>query len=93
TNSSRARVGGIVGQMEYANSFVKKAYAKGSISAPKNLNSEIGGIVGIIAGASNSIIDDVVSAVSVPNGRKVYHSVTDTSSQVGKIYTVEEEAT
>ncbi|HEM3165060.1 TPA: G5 domain-containing protein [Streptococcus suis 92-1191] len=93
TNSSRARVGGIVGQMEHANSFVKKAYAKGSISAPKNLNSEIGGIVGIIAGASNSIIDDVVSAVSVPNGRKVYHSVTDTSSQVGKIYTVEEEAT
>ncbi|HEL2737895.1 TPA: G5 domain-containing protein [Streptococcus suis] len=93
TNSSRARVGGIVGQMEYANSFVKKAYAKGSISAPKNLNSEIGGIVGIIAGASNSLIDDVVSAVSVPNGRKVYHSVTDTSSQVGKIYTVEEEAT
>ncbi|HFU4450703.1 TPA: ZmpA/ZmpB/ZmpC family metallo-endopeptidase [Streptococcus suis] len=93
TNSSRARVGGIVGQMEYANSFVKKAYAKGSISAPKNLNSEIGGIVGIIAGASNSIIDDVVSAVSVPNGRKVYHSVTDTSNQVGKIYTVEEEAT
>ncbi|WP_185731029.1 ZmpA/ZmpB/ZmpC family metallo-endopeptidase [Streptococcus suis] len=93
TNSSRARVGGIVGQMEHANSFVKKAYAKGSISAPKNLNSEIGGIVGIIAGASNSIIDDVVSAVSAPNGRKVYHSVTDTSSQVGKIYTVEEVAT
>ncbi|HEM3702871.1 TPA: G5 domain-containing protein [Streptococcus suis] len=93
TNSSRARVGGIVGQMEYANSFVKKAYAKGSISAPKNLNSEIGGIVGIIAGASNSIIDDVISAVSVPNGRKVYHSVTDQSSQLGRIYVVDEEAT
>ncbi|HEM5089142.1 TPA: G5 domain-containing protein [Streptococcus suis] len=92
SNSERARIGGIVGQMEGANASVRKAYAKGMISAPKTINSEIGGIVGTIVGSSNSIIEDVISAVNVPNGRKVYHSVTDEKLQVGKNYAVTGEA-
>ncbi|MHC3511208.1 ZmpA/ZmpB/ZmpC family metallo-endopeptidase [Streptococcus suis] len=92
SNSERARIGGIVGQMEGANASVRKAYAKGMISAPKTINSEIGGIVGTIVGSNNSIIEDVISAVNVPNGRKVYHSVTDEKLQVGKNYAVIGEA-
>ncbi|HEM5327132.1 TPA: G5 domain-containing protein [Streptococcus suis] len=92
SNSERARIGGIVGQMEGVNASVRKAYAKGMISAPKTINSEIGGIVGTIVGSHNSIIEDVISAVNVPNGRKVYHSVTDEKLQVGKNYAVTGEA-
>ncbi|HEM5209299.1 TPA: G5 domain-containing protein [Streptococcus suis] len=92
SNSERARVGGIVGQMEGVNASVRKAYAKGMISAPKTINSEIGGIVGTIVGSHNSIIEDVISAINVPNGRKVYHSVTDEKLQVGKNYAVTGEA-
>ncbi|MFM0772714.1 ZmpA/ZmpB/ZmpC family metallo-endopeptidase [Streptococcus suis] len=92
SNSERARIGGIVGQMEGANASVRKAYAKGMISAPKTMNSEIGGIVGTIVGSNNSIIEDVISAVNVPNGRKVYHYVTDEKLQVGKNYAVIGEA-
>ncbi|HEM6286050.1 TPA: G5 domain-containing protein [Streptococcus suis] len=92
SNSERARIGGIVGQMEGANASVRKAYAKGMISAPKTINSEIGGIVGTIVGSHNSIIEDVISAINVPNGRKVYHSVTDEKLQVGKNYAVTGEA-
>ncbi|HFI0237705.1 TPA: ZmpA/ZmpB/ZmpC family metallo-endopeptidase, partial [Streptococcus suis] len=92
SNSERARIGGIVGQMEGTNASVRKAYAKGMISAPKTINSEIGGIVGTIVGSNNSIIEDVISAVNVPNGRKVYHSVTDEKLQVGKNYAVIGEA-
>ncbi|MBY5000283.1 ZmpA/ZmpB/ZmpC family metallo-endopeptidase [Streptococcus suis] len=92
SNSERARIGGIVGQMEGVNASVRKAYAKGMISAPKTINSEIGGIVGTIVGSHNSIIEDVISAINVPNGRKVYHSVTDEKLQVGKNYAVTGEA-
>ncbi|HEL2050975.1 TPA: G5 domain-containing protein [Streptococcus suis] len=92
SNSERARIGGIVGQMEGANASVRKAYAKGMISAPKTINSEIGGIVGTIVGSQNSVIEDVISAINVPNGRKVYHSVTDEKLQVGKNYAVTGEA-
>ncbi|TII00742.1 YSIRK-type signal peptide-containing protein [Streptococcus suis] len=92
TNSSRAKVGGIVGQMENTGSYIKKAYAQGMISAQKNIDSEAGGIVGMIAGTADSIIDDVISAVSVPNGGKVYQYVSDPAIQVKKIYVVDNEA-
>ncbi|HFI0467176.1 TPA: ZmpA/ZmpB/ZmpC family metallo-endopeptidase [Streptococcus suis] len=92
TNSSRAKVGGIVGQMENTGSYIKKAYAQGMISAQKNIDSEAGGIVGMIAGTADSMIDDVISAVSVPNGGKVYQYVSDPAIQVKKIYVVDNEA-
>ncbi len=92
TNSNRSRVGGIVGQMDSPDSYVRQAFATGSISAPKTDNSDLGGIVGTIIGTNNSLIEDVISAVSVPNGRKVYHFVTQPEIQLGEVYVVENEA-
>ncbi|HFU4454630.1 TPA: ZmpA/ZmpB/ZmpC family metallo-endopeptidase [Streptococcus suis] len=92
TNSRRARVGGIAGQMESANAYIKQSYAQGAISAPKSSNSDLGGIVGTIAGNDNSLIDQVLSAVSVPHGRKLYQSATDARRQVGKVYIVKGKA-
>ncbi|MGQ7651581.1 ZmpA/ZmpB/ZmpC family metallo-endopeptidase [Streptococcus suis] len=77
--SSNVKAGGLVGQMENANTQILSSFATGSIATTKTKDTEVGGLVGaILKGNSqdNSIqLRDNIAAVHVVNGHKVYGRV------------------
>ncbi|NQN64709.1 YSIRK-type signal peptide-containing protein [Streptococcus suis] len=80
--SSNVKAGGLVGQMENANTQILSSFATGSIATTKTKDTEVGGLVGaILKGNSqnNSIqLRDNIAAVRVVNGHKVYGSLDET---------------
>ncbi|HFI0259916.1 TPA: ZmpA/ZmpB/ZmpC family metallo-endopeptidase [Streptococcus suis] len=80
--SSNVKAGGLVGQMENANTQILSSFATGSIATTKTKDTEVGGLVGaILKGNSkdNSIqLRDNIAAVHVVNGHKVYGSLDET---------------
>ncbi|WP_161948038.1 ZmpA/ZmpB/ZmpC family metallo-endopeptidase [Streptococcus suis] len=77
--SSNVKAGGLVGQLENANTQIISSFATGSIATKKTKDTEVGGLVGaILKGNSqnNSIqLRDNIAAVHVVNGHKVYGRV------------------
>ncbi|NQG97241.1 YSIRK-type signal peptide-containing protein [Streptococcus suis] len=77
--SSNVKAGGLVGQMENANTQILSSFATGSIATTKTKDTEVGGLVGaVLKGNSqnNSIqLRDNIAAVHVVNGHKVYGRV------------------
>ncbi|MEG3308845.1 ZmpA/ZmpB/ZmpC family metallo-endopeptidase [Streptococcus suis] len=80
--SSNVKAGGLVGQMENANTQILSSFATGSIATTKTKDTEVGGLVGaILKGNSkdNSIqLRDNIAAVHVVNGYKVYGNLDET---------------
>ena len=80
--SSNVKAGGLVGQLENANTQILSSFATGSIATTKTKDTEVGGLVGaILKGNSqnNSIqLRDNIAAVRVVNGHKVYGSLDET---------------
>ncbi|HEM4680587.1 TPA: G5 domain-containing protein [Streptococcus suis] len=80
--SSNVKAGGLVGQMENANTQILSSFATGSIATTKTKDTEVGGLVGaILKGNSkdNSIqLRDNIAAVHVVNGHKVYGNLDET---------------
>ncbi|NQN70583.1 YSIRK-type signal peptide-containing protein [Streptococcus suis] len=80
--SLNVKAGGLVGQMENANTQILSSFATGSIATTKTKDTEVGGLVGaILKGNSqdNSIqLRDNIAAVHVVNGHKVYGSLDET---------------
>ncbi|WP_029187172.1 ZmpA/ZmpB/ZmpC family metallo-endopeptidase [Streptococcus suis] len=79
STSSNVKAGGLVGQLENANTQIISSFATGSIATKKTKDTEVGGLVGaILKGNSqnNSIqLRDNIAAVHVVNGHKVYGRV------------------
>ncbi|HEM3670325.1 TPA: G5 domain-containing protein [Streptococcus suis] len=77
--SSNVKAGGLVGQLENANTQIISSFVTGSIATTKTKDTEVGGLVGaILKGNSqnNSIqLRDNIAAVHVVNGHKVYGRV------------------
>ncbi|HFH9838495.1 TPA: ZmpA/ZmpB/ZmpC family metallo-endopeptidase [Streptococcus suis] len=77
--SSNVKAGGLVGQLENANTQIISSFATGSIATTKTKDTEVGGLVGaVLKGNSqnNSIqLRDNIAAVHVVNGHKVYGRV------------------
>ncbi|HHT7733837.1 TPA: ZmpA/ZmpB/ZmpC family metallo-endopeptidase [Streptococcus suis] len=77
--SSNVKAGGLVGQLENADTQIISSFATGSIATTKTKDTEVGGLVGaILKGNSqnNSIqLRDNIAAVHVVNGHKVYGRV------------------
>ncbi|WP_161947103.1 ZmpA/ZmpB/ZmpC family metallo-endopeptidase [Streptococcus suis] len=80
--SLNVKAGGLVGQLENANTQILSSFATGSIATTKTKDTEVGGLVGaILKGNSqnNSIqLRDNIAAVHVVNGHKVYGSLDET---------------
>ncbi|WP_161947162.1 ZmpA/ZmpB/ZmpC family metallo-endopeptidase [Streptococcus suis] len=80
--SSNVKAGGLVGQLENANTQIISSFATGSIATTKTKDTEVGGLVGaILKGNSqnNSIqLRDNIAAVNVVNGNKVYGRLDET---------------
>ncbi|NQN82063.1 YSIRK-type signal peptide-containing protein [Streptococcus suis] len=80
--SLNVKAGGLVGQLENANTQILSSFATGSIATTKTKDTEVGGLVGaILKGNSqnNSIqLRDNIAAVRVVNGHKVYGSLDET---------------
>ncbi|WP_029179723.1 ZmpA/ZmpB/ZmpC family metallo-endopeptidase [Streptococcus suis] len=80
--SLNVKAGGLVGQLENANTQILSSFATGSIATTKTKDTEVGGLVGaILKGNSqnNSIqLRDNIAAVHVVNGYKVYGSLDET---------------
>ncbi|HEM5075312.1 TPA: G5 domain-containing protein [Streptococcus suis] len=87
--SLNVKAGGLVGQMENANTQILSSFATGSIATTKTKDTEVGGLVGaILKGNSqdNSIqLRDNIAAVHVVNGHKVYGSLDETLQPLSNI--------
>ncbi|HEM6405926.1 TPA: G5 domain-containing protein [Streptococcus suis] len=90
--SSNVKAGGLVGQLENANTQIISSFATGSIATTKTKDTEVGGLVGaILKGNSqnNSIqLRDNIAAVHVVNGHKVYGRVEENLQPFSNIRTV-----
>ncbi|MGC4428618.1 ZmpA/ZmpB/ZmpC family metallo-endopeptidase [Streptococcus suis] len=72
STSSNVKAGGLVGQMENANTQIASSFATGRIITTKTKDTEVGGLVGAIFRGNNIRIADSIVAVKAVNGHKVY---------------------
>ncbi|HEL2684687.1 TPA: G5 domain-containing protein [Streptococcus suis] len=70
--SSNVKAGGLVGQMENANTQILSSFATGRIITTKTKDTEVGGLVGAVLQGNNIRIADSIAAVKAVNGHKVY---------------------
>ncbi|HFH9915803.1 TPA: ZmpA/ZmpB/ZmpC family metallo-endopeptidase [Streptococcus suis] len=70
--SLNVKAGGLVGQLENANTQILSSFATGSIATTKTKDTEVGGLVGAVLQGNNIRIADSIAAVKVVNGHKVY---------------------
>ncbi|HEM4265602.1 TPA: G5 domain-containing protein [Streptococcus suis] len=95
--SLNVKAGGLVGQLENANTQILSSFATGSIATTKTKDTEVGGLVGaILKGNSqnNSIqLRDNIAAVNVVNGNKVYGRLDETLRPFSNIRIVTDKAT
>ncbi|HFI0029784.1 TPA: ZmpA/ZmpB/ZmpC family metallo-endopeptidase [Streptococcus suis] len=70
--SSNVKAGGLVGQMENANTQILSSFATGRIITTKTKDTEVGGLVGAVLQGNNMRIADSIAAVKAVNGHKVY---------------------
>ncbi|HFI0960273.1 TPA: ZmpA/ZmpB/ZmpC family metallo-endopeptidase [Streptococcus suis] len=70
--SSNVKLGGLVGQLENANTRITSSFAKGTIISTKNKDTEVGGLIGAVLQGNNIRIADSIAAVKAVNGHKVY---------------------
>ncbi|WP_153048870.1 hypothetical protein, partial [Streptococcus suis] len=61
--SSNVKAGGLVGQMENANTQILSSFATGSIATTKTKDTEVGGLVGAVLQGNNIRIADSIAAV------------------------------
>ncbi|HEP1836792.1 TPA: G5 domain-containing protein [Streptococcus suis] len=87
--SSNVKLGGLVGQLENANTRITSSFAKGTIISTKNKDTEVGGLVGAVLkgnSSDNSIqISGNIAAVNLTNGNKVYGRLDDSLNPFSNI--------